>query len=270
MDIYIYFGNSSASNYSNGENTFQFFEDFDSDKSWQNIGGGNGSYTLDNSIITMTETQAGTGLDYTLKLVDSFSVNGDGSQMVMARVKITVAKEVHAIGFTTDVNNKNYHYKLYGSQAWGLSMEQPLTSDNEWQVAYAILNDFSGDRPITIGEDDDSSHSAEQQFDWVFVRKYTDIEPAFSSVGTIEIEGTISGQVTLNGNPIQGAKVRAICQDDNSYAGDTTTDVNGNYEITGLDKTKKYHIIVEYTDPDTGQKYNAESKWDITPVEESS
>ena len=74
--------------------------------------------------------------------------------------------------------------------------------------------------------------------------------------------------MTLNGNPVQGAKVRAICQGDNSYAGDATTDANGNYEITGLDGTKKYHIVVEYTD-DSGNKYNAESKWDITPIESS-
>ena len=104
----------------------------------------------------------------------------------------------------------------------------------------------------------------------VLVRKYTDPEPVFSSVGSIEGIFYISGQVTLNGNPVQGAKVRAICQDDNSYVGDVTTDANGNYTIENLLGDKKYHIVVEYTDPDTGQKYNAESKWDITPVEESS
>jgi len=108
-------------------------------------------------------------------------------------------------------------------------------------------------------------------YDWVRVRKYTDPEPTIT-VGNEE-EATsiyISGQVTLSGNPVQGAIVRAICQDDETYAKDNTTDENGNYMITGLDITKKYHIVVEYTDPNTGQKYNAESKWNITPIESSS
>ena len=103
-----------------------------------------------------------------------------------------------------------------------------------------------------------------------YVEEYEGDAP---DIGCYEIPAVIykiSGQVTLNGNPVQGAKVRAICQDDNSYGGDAVTDENGNYEITGLEENKKYHIIVEYTDSDTGQKYNAESKWDITPVEKSS
>jgi len=99
------------------------------------------------------------------------------------------------------------------------------------------------------------------------VRKYTDPEPT-TTVGNEETNFCISGQVTLSGNPVQGAVVRAICQDDETYAGDTTTDENGNYTITGLAGNKKYHIVVEYTDG-SGNKYNAESKWDITPSEGS-
>ena len=102
-----------------------------------------------------------------------------------------------------------------------------------------------------------------------YVENYQGTAP---DIGCYEIPAVvykISGQVTLEGSPVQGAKVRCICQDTNTYVGDTTTDASGNYEFTDLDQNKKYHIVVEYTDPDTGQKYNAESKWDITPVEES-
>ena len=101
----------------------------------------------------------------------------------------------------------------------------------------------------------------------VLVRKRSDPEPS-TTVGNEEANFYISGQITLNGNPVQGAIVRAICQDDETYAGDTTTDENGNYSITNLKGTKKYHIVVEYTDG-SGHKYNAESKWDITPLEGS-
>jgi len=102
----------------------------------------------------------------------------------------------------------------------------------------------------------------------VLVCKYADPEPTIS-IGTEQAGFCISGQVTLNGNPVQEAKVRAICQDDNSYAGDTTTDANGNYKIEGVVGSKKYHIVVEYTDG-SGNKYNAESKWDITPYQQVS
>ena len=73
----------------------------------------------------------------------------------------------------------------------------------------------------------------------------------------------IKGIVTLEGSPIENAKIRAVCQDDASYAEDTLTDVNGNYILTKVDPTKKYHIMVEYESE--GTKYNAKSKWEITP-----
>jgi len=177
--IYMYFDPdlTSASDVSDGYSVFDFFEDFETDKSWVNIGGGSGTYTVSDSIITMTETGAGTGVDYVLKLTDIFTVNGDGSQEVRAKVYISVAKELHLIGFTTDVNDDTHHYKFYGSQDWGLSMEQPATASGQWQVIYAILDDFSGSVPITIGEDDDSTSSAEQKFDWILIRKYVSPEP---------------------------------------------------------------------------------------------
>ena len=66
--IYMYFDPdlTSASDVSDGYSVFDFFEDFETDKSWVNIGGGSGTYTVSDSIITMTETGAGTGVDYVL------------------------------------------------------------------------------------------------------------------------------------------------------------------------------------------------------------
>lgn len=76
---------------------------------------------------------------------------------------------------------------------------------------------------------------------------------------------SISGNVTLNATAVSGAVVRLVDQA-GSYVGSDTTDVNGFYEFTLLDNAKSYHVIVEYTNG--GTKYNAKSKWDITPAED--
>ena len=102
-------------------------------------------------------------------------------------------------------------------------------------------------------------------FSYIYMRKYNPTEPSFSSAENEQCL-KISGQVTLNGNPVENATVIIISTEDKSYVNDTTTDVNGNYSFTGFsDINKKYHLMVEYEDND-GQKYNALSKWAITPV----
>jgi len=141
----------------------------------------------------------------------------------------------------------------------------------------------------------------------VLVRKRTDPEPSFSSIGSEErpsfaltdivLKGInlkkehltssaivslnvtsscvvdvrirsaffISGHVTLAKNPVEGAVVRCICQDDNSLVGTTTTDANGYYKFTGVSDTKRYHISVEYEDAE-GNKYHSFSYPYIIPV----
>lgn len=73
---------------------------------------------------------------------------------------------------------------------------------------------------------------------------------------------TISGTVTLNGSPVSGATVRLVRQTDN-VAASTTTNAQGQYSFS-VASGHVYHAIAEWTN--SGQKYNAKSLWDLTPV----
>ena len=89
-------------------------------------------------------------------------------------------------------------------------------------------------------------------------------------IGVNEVgSGTISGQVTLNGTGVQGAIIRFLNTTTGKYEGSTTTDSNGDYIWSDADKNSKYHVFVEYTDSSTGEKFNALSKWDISPISNS-
>ena len=298
-DIYIYFGNSSASNYSNGDDTFEFFDDFDT-ADYTVIRGNSSQVSVSDSKLRIDATSGYSSLnDIIVELNKEVNI----SDNFRTEGKVYLEKPDEWIGWFTETSGQGYVCGWYGWAGSKGSIERWDGWDNQvlleqeishyvasqgstqilrWDYINGTLKLWNTDLSSVIATHSDTTYSSFSrvavrackdstwQIDWIYIRKYTDPEPVFSSVGSIESTFYISGQVTLNGNPVQGAKVRAICQDDNSYAGDTTTDENGNYKIEGLLGSKKYHIIVEYTDSDTGQKYNAESKWDITPAEESS
>jgi len=73
---------------------------------------------------------------------------------------------------------------------------------------------------------------------------------------------TISGTVTVSGTPVSGATVRLIRQSDNAVAS-TITNAQGQYSFS-VAGGYLYHAIAEWTN--SGQKYNAKSLWDLTPV----
>ncbi|MFC1568523.1 DUF2341 domain-containing protein, partial [Candidatus Margulisiibacteriota bacterium] len=185
-NIYLTYGNATLESLSDGSAVFEFFDDFDADPGYANVGPGNGSYGVADSVVTVTETLDGTGLGFGISIEASFSVAGDGSQMVMARFEPSVLKELHGISFF-NLDGANFYY-LAGTQSWGLTPEQAY-SGTGLQVVYAVLNDFSGTGYIALTEDDDSSNSAESKYDWVLVRKYTATEPTASvsdtSVGVL-------------------------------------------------------------------------------------
>lgn len=88
---------------------------------------------------------------------------------------------------------------------------------------------------------------------------------AFSLESTPLTVVAISGEVTLNGNPVEGATVRIIRESDNVALTYATTDSSGAYEFTDLDSEETYHVAVEYEADSV--KYNAKSDWSIVPVE---
>lgn len=75
----------------------------------------------------------------------------------------------------------------------------------------------------------------------------------------------LSGQVTLNGNPVEGATLICIKESDYSIVGTETTDESGLYAFSDLEEEETYHVAVEYEADSV--KYNAKSLWAISPVE---
>jgi hypothetical protein len=72
----------------------------------------------------------------------------------------------------------------------------------------------------------------------------------------------IAGTVTYNGSPVSGATVRLIRQTDNATAS-TITNAQGQYSFS-VAEGYLYHAVAEWTN--SGQRYNAKSVWDLTPV----
>lgn len=81
------------------------------------------------------------------------------------------------------------------------------------------------------------------------------------------VEYHISGVVSLNGTPVEGAIVRCIRQSDNVAIADVSTDSSGAYTFEDLEEDELYHLAIEYENE--GTKYNARSLWDVAPVEVS-
>lgn len=89
-------------------------------------------------------------------------------------------------------------------------------------------------------------------------------------IGVFAIKGVsivyaISGQVTLNGNPVDGATLILIKESDYSVVGTEMSDSSGLYAFSDLDSEETYHVAVEYEADSV--KYNAKSLWAVSPVE---
>lgn len=77
------------------------------------------------------------------------------------------------------------------------------------------------------------------------------------------VDASISGTVSLDGSPVEGAEVYAHDTRGNRIFGPAVTDVNGDYSLGVIDGYT-YDVQVEYEDG--GQKYNALSAWEVSPV----
>ncbi len=189
--IIMYYGNSGVSSQSNSSNTFEFFDGFDSDPGYTKVGGGDGSYTVSGSVITLTEnTSSAFGMDHGYQITGSFAVTS-GSYQVQASFQPSVLKEIHGIYFCGNIygyNSASYFYQMAGTQSWGLTPEQAY-SGSGLQTVYANLNDFSCTGNIAIMHDDDSTKIAESKYDYVFIRKYAASEPV-SSIGLEQTHAT--------------------------------------------------------------------------------
>jgi len=205
--LYCYFGNPNASNVSNGNNTFVFFDDFDSDTiptRWTYTG--SGSYSVSGSIISLYNSDAA-GRKY---CTQSQVLNPSGSYAVRAYCQHAGAYDVYVGMRNADYSNRFFHdiavnwgnYKAHdlvvgGSQARYIQYE---SSDTNWHIVeeanfgttfYAFLDGVQKDS-YTVSNQSHGyvgfthSGSGYQYIDWILARKFVYPEPVFSSAGNLE------------------------------------------------------------------------------------
>jgi hypothetical protein len=192
LSFFMYYGNPTANSASNGENVFQLFDDFSEDKGYTEVGPGNSTYAVSDGVITITETNVGSGMDSGYNVATEFPVIS-GTQQVRASVNPTVLKEMHGVYFCGNISGYNTatrFYKVAGTQSWGYAAEQAYTGSG-LQTVYANLDDFSCTGDVAIMQDDDSTGSAEIQVDYILIRPLAAVEPTVVEAD-IEYKTTIS------------------------------------------------------------------------------
>lgn len=80
--------------------------------------------------------------------------------------------------------------------------------------------------------------------------------------------GRISGVVRKGEDPVEGAKVYLLLDDEVVASAETNED--GEYACDGLDDAEKYHVVVEYDEEDNDEviHYSAKSMPGIEPIPE--
>jgi len=205
--IYCYYGNSSAANVSNGENTFMFFDDFDGTAldttKWD---GNTGEFSVSDSILT-----CGTNTKWIYTKCASIT-NGE----IVSKTKIDSGARGSIWGRNNQTSNyantdvkgysMNYRYpngdvraRKWNNGEYILDLDS-YTHDTDWHIARLKFNgdnitfeyekedgtnvysytatdtDFSCGY---IGIATDSIDSGYVYWDYIFIKKYTDPEPRF-------------------------------------------------------------------------------------------
>lgn len=169
--IYMYYGNSTIGSASSGATTFIAF-DGNFTGSYTKIGSGNGTYSVTNGEMTMTETAANDGLDHGYIIFPSVSLVS-GTQEVRANFQPTVLRELHGVSLcNTGVDN---FYKFAGSQAWGTNANVMYSGSGLKQVRFVVNATCNG--YVAIVQDDDQYHKAASKYTWIFIKKYVSAEP---------------------------------------------------------------------------------------------
>jgi hypothetical protein len=219
--IYVYYGNPGATSQSNGDATFDFFDDFlgtslNTNK-WQVINSGSGSYSLSNGEITIASAGDWWGTsNNALYIISSTSfpynyiaetrVTGnffDGYQRIFGlRASSATNSRVFVFLFDSDASHITHVYRdsdgaganWYGENSGVTRPSFPfiLKFVRVGDTAYGYVNNnLVNSRTVTnwalnyVALTDTKSTSNSNKFDWIRVRKYTSLEPT-ASVGAEE------------------------------------------------------------------------------------
>ena len=213
-DIYCYFGNSGASNASNGANTFLGFRDFDSTSETLTYYGV-GSWQIDttNSLLRWTPTASGSGF----AVMDVSSAN----IRVLTRVRIPITQAaIFCVARSPDANNdysadlntsgnvRTIEKSVNGNWASLASASQTISLSTFYRLLFKVYGSslyadyftdaYSSLGPLSASDSNltDTHHgvggwslntsSYQFDFDYVAIAKSNSTEPAFSSAGALE------------------------------------------------------------------------------------
>jgi len=212
VDVYLYYGRSSDSGESNGDDTFELFDDFETlDESKWGIQGGSSSYSCENSCFIGTPgATTAVGIisketfnfnDYAIRLRDAVDVNYYSGDYERTQFGVTSSTN------TAD-DNPSPHYRGVWEEKYNDRGEIERTGTDINSVTLKPRPDLEF---VTIdfrGRNSDQYFKAEGHFeltgsdtaynpttdkvfwmaykskaylDWIFVRKYADPEPTWGS-----------------------------------------------------------------------------------------
>ena len=219
QDIYCYFGNSAAENASDGDNTFLFFDDFETldENKWKLFPFS--SLEIENSQLTFYSSSAPSAICSQTSYANNtairwYSILGNttmafdgqgygpdsGDSWIFYIAFYVIANTNPRISIapdyvTTDYDTTGRPFRIYeikrdsaGNATYHINDSQVYAStDLEDTEAYAFgTNHYDGDGPENS-----------QVFDWVLVRKYVSPEPAFSSASAIQVSRQPSRRLFL-------------------------------------------------------------------------
>lgn len=195
--IYIYYGNSAATNVSNGTNTFAFFDGFDNgttlDTSKWNVPGG--TVSVSSSIATVYNAGVASYLN---------STNSVGSNNIALRSKIKVTNSYY-IGHRFNIDDSNFIGYIGGDTSptqafWTNAVtatKSSFTPTYDYQIfedrlylptnaSFYVDNSLIGTHTTTLPSGNFriytyTSATKYLYLDWVLVRKYLPTEPSHST-----------------------------------------------------------------------------------------
>jgi hypothetical protein len=228
--IYVYYGNPSATSLSNGDATFDFFDDFlgtnlDTNK-WNGLIGPSGSLNVNNSLLMLNWSEV-VSKNYQIRdgIIEyrGYSASQEISAIARANTNsnfevlgqpgtqglhgfyedstipswthaITVADEIKASVASPITINKWYRYRavLNGTNI------QFMRFDDNWNLEATVsYNDVGGLTQGYIGLRVDGLGERAAYYDWIRVRKYTSPEPTTS----VRNEENITISLLSSGSP---------------------------------------------------------------------
>jgi len=255
-DIYIYYGNDSATNQSNGDNTFSFFDDFpgsslDTSK-WDEIVGGN---AVSSSVLTVT------GNDFNsmrgVKAKTSFN-SGYMWESNMNDVEPASNRYIYSgffkdftfaardsdprAGLTIrDISQANTRQTSTTSTTLTFTPATRQVRKVQWtsgsEVKFYEVDTLRATHTTNIPTDDlkptfavQATSTGKMEVDWVFVRKFIATEPSFDSAGVQEDTGAVTYTITIGitGNGTVSKDPDKEEYDENEEVELTAVPTNGN------------------------------------------